>query len=205
MVVMGFSLEARYYSIESHKEFNRRIDDFDFSLVCLMDSDSKAGKVAKEAMMSLASSHDFRELLHDRFGFLFVRVDKRRNESLLDELGYDGKPLFILFERDHRLKSSTLGGNYTRRSIVEFIEQELEQALEEVKEDVRQERIEKRRYQSRPRVHLGFGTGIYPGYGYYHNGYPYWWHRRYRRAYRPWRHHRRHHGGRAGFYFGISA
>lgn len=193
------SLQARYHSIESEREFEQKVDDFDFSLVCFVDSKSHSGDQIKEAMRDLAASHDFKSLLHDRFGFLYVRADRDRNHALARRHGYDGKPLFIIFEGDHKLKTEHLSGQYSRRELAKFIDKELSSALDEIKDDVRAERKEKN-YKSKPRVHIGFGTGYYPGYGYYRGGRPYWHHRRYGRHHRPYR---RGYHRRPGFYFGI--
>lgn len=200
-ITLSVGLQARFHSIESEHEFEQKIDDFDYSLVCFADSKSHAGGRIKDTMSSMASSGEFKSLLHDRFGFLFVRTERDRNHELARHYHYDGKPLFIIFERDQKLISDTLNRDYSRRSISNFIEKELAHSLKDIKDDVRAER-KNRSYRSEPRVHIGFGTGYYPGYGYYRGGRPYWWHRRYGGYRRPY------YGGygyrhRPGFYFGI--
>lgn len=204
LILSGAEFFARYNSVESDSEFHKRIDDSDFSLACIADSKSKVGKNIQDVMQDLAKTGMFAEELHERFGFLFVRAERSGNKSLVDEYGYKGKPLFIIFEGggDKLVKSDLLSMPYTRQKIKQFIKHEVGNALDEIKEDVQEEQAARRNedeYRSHPRVHVGFGTGYYPGYGYYRWGRPHWWHRRYR-SYHPYsRGHLRRSGLGVGF------
>ncbi|MBM17939.1 MAG: hypothetical protein CL947_02640 [Epsilonproteobacteria bacterium] len=183
----GIESFARYESVESEKEFIKRIDDFDFSLVCFADSTSGQGKIIIDAMNYLSDLDMFSDELRHRVGFLFVHAEDDSAKKLIQKYGYQGRPLFIIFEGGDEIKvaESLLSVPYTRQKIKNFVVQSIGQALEEIREDVAQQRSMNNRKQpgSFPRIRVGLSTNYYPGYGYYRAGRPYWWHRRYRNYY----------------------
>ncbi len=201
-MITSLGLVAEFDVINSSSEFREKIDEYDFSLVCFVDGRSEQGDVIKDHMRALALKGDFGRELRDRFAFLFVPAHKDKLSHVVEKYGYQGEPLFALFEFDQLVVKGDLEGDFSVESMRSFILDAVKEAIEELKDDIKEEKKAKRheeRYRSRPRFHVGFGTGYYPGYGYYHRGRPYWWHRRYYRH--PYRHYHRGSGVRVGFGF----
>lgn len=187
MITVG--LFAEYDVVYRPSEFRNKLNDYDFSFVCIADEHSDHGREVKDAMRVLSLKGHFGKDLKDRFTFLFVPAQKERLSSVVKKYGYQGKPLFMLFEFDHEIMSSDLNGDYSTDRMKEFINETIADSLFELLDDVKEAKEaehRQERYRPRARFHIGFGTGYYPGWGYYRGGSPYWWSKRYYRA--PYRH-----------------
>ena len=204
LAFFSVGLFARYDVVSSSSEFKSALHDYDYTFACFADEHSQQGRHIKDKMQALSLKSDFGGDLRDRFSFVFVPAQKHKLSFLSRKYGYQGKPLFLLFEFDQLVVASDLGQDYSIERMENFITEAIADSLKELLEDVKDQKEAARRsekFQPKPRFHVGFSTGYYPGYGYYRYGKPYWWHRRYSRF--PYRGARAAYHHRPGFSVGF--
>lgn len=189
-------VSARYATIESPSELDRKLNSHQYSIVCFADSESQIGKEVNRNMRKASNQEEFGSMLQDKVGFWFVRSERDKNHDLVASHGYRGQPFCATFKRDYTTKSSNMSGDFSEKNMRHFLRGEFDTELDELVDKIEEKREREAAYYDdlSPRTHVSFGVGTYPWY------YRWWYGPRYYRYGRPYvgyRHHgSRHHGHR---------
>lgn len=131
LCLANIQLVAKFYSIKSEREMNRKLHDYEYSFVCLA-SDNAADHRIKDMMRNL-SNHDFKDMPHASLAFLFVYADRDSLRLIASQFHYAGQPLFLLYKGHQLFAQSDLGKHYTIGAMRAFIYQHMSAELRDMR------------------------------------------------------------------------